>query len=430
MESYYEDSVLSRDFNYANISKGLSVVRNYIIKNQLVLYGGMAINASLKLKNEEGIYHENKLPDYDFYSPDSLKDASNIGHILCKMGLPNVSIINSIHTSTRRVRVDGVAVADIGYCPKAIYDKLPVVIYEGIRFVHPHFQIMDIHRSLSYPFESPMRAVIFHRWRKDMKRYMKLIEAYPICKDKYKIPMREVKLDKKLLRDCCLTGFAALSFIESGGKSIQLPRDEPIQLLSDNFSEFENESSKYYENVFSRMNRFIVSQIDNETYEIVDNNGDQVGCEIINGVRIANPQHIMLSILVRQYLDTRTSDAVRVYCCCAYNRATELVAKYPPTINVYGYASLHDTYYINRLKEASRVAGINLKNPEVPTNLYLDSHDCDSVVKFNYSQSQYFAISGQETTRFIAKNIVKFGQTDMISDAYEALKLQSIVIKK
>jgi hypothetical protein len=423
MEAFYEDSVILRSINYKDTKTALDAVRAYLVKNQLILYGGMAIDASLKMKGKEGIYHETKLPDYDFYTPDPLKAATDIGHYLCKQGLPDVSVVNGRHITTRRVRVDGIAVADISYCPPLLYEKIQTITHEGLRFVHPHFQVMDIHRALSYPFESPTQAVIFHRWARDMRRYMTIVETYPICEDEYKIPMREIPINKNLLKNVCLTGFAALSFFQCG--KISIPKDEPIQLLSDNFVDFENKETKYFESQFGRINRSIISVVDGETYEVIDNEGEKVGCHMIDGVRVANPQHILLSILVKRYIDQRSSDALRVYCCSAYEQATKLVAKYPPTIDVYGYASLSESYFINRIKEASRVANVSLANKEVPKNSYPKPTECETRITFDYDTSQYYAVSGKETTRFLTKSLVVLGQQDMISDAYTKLRDES-----
>lgn len=423
MDAFYEDNIILRSINYNDTKTALDAVRAYLVKNQLILYGGMAIDAALKSQGKEGIYHETKLPDYDFYTPDPLRVATEIGHYLCKLKLPEISVINGRHITTRKVRVDGIAVADISYCPQNFYDKIQTITYNGLRYVHPHFQVMDIHRALSYPFESPTQAVIFHRWARDMRRYMKIIDAYPICKDEYTIPMRDITIDKKLLKNVCLTGFAALAVL-TGGK-LSIPRDEPIQLLSDNFTDFVNKDTKYFESQFGRINRSIVSVIDGETYEIIDNEGEKVGCHIIDGVRVANPQHILLSILVKRYIDQRSSDALRVYCCSAYDSACQLVAKYPPTIDVYGYASLSESYYINRIKEASRVANVSLANKEVPKNSYPKMPDCETRVSFDYHTSQYYAVSGKETIRFLNKSMVILGQQDMISDAYAKLREES-----
>lgn len=188
IESYYENLVNIRSYNYEEIVSSLEIVKQFIIDRKLILVGGMAIDLALKLKGDR-IYSDDQLPDYDFYSPQHVDDAYKLSEILCTKGFKNVSCIQAMHITTMRVRVNFETVADITYCPKSIFVKIPTLQYHDLKIVHPHYQMIDQHNALSIPFENPGREVIFHRWKKDMKRYDKLYKYYPV------VPTLEEKQD-------------------------------------------------------------------------------------------------------------------------------------------------------------------------------------------------------------------------------------------
>jgi len=62
---------------------------------------------------------------------------------------------------------------------------LPTLEYNGMKIIHPDFQKIDLHRSLSFPFDNTPWEVIFARWKKDIIRYNKLSDKYPINVDDY-----------------------------------------------------------------------------------------------------------------------------------------------------------------------------------------------------------------------------------------------------
>ena len=139
---------------------------------------------ALKKKGSR-LYYDNVLPDYDFYSSDYHNTAYDIGKILCEMGMENISVINASHSTTMRVRVHYVEIADITYIPENIYKKIPTIKnIDGILIEHPHFKMINIHRALSYPFQDSPYEVILHRYKKDITRFDLLYENYPVHKIK------------------------------------------------------------------------------------------------------------------------------------------------------------------------------------------------------------------------------------------------------
>ena len=59
------------------ILEASKVVEKFIRTKQRKVYGGIAINETIKLKDtKQKIYEDNDdIPDWDFYSPEPIKDA-------------------------------------------------------------------------------------------------------------------------------------------------------------------------------------------------------------------------------------------------------------------------------------------------------------------------------------------------------------------
>lgn len=173
--------VLKHDPMYEEILFAIPLVKKFISDNNLIIYGGTAIDYALRLKGDS-IYLDDalKVPDLDFYSPMSYKHAYMLADILYDAGNLSARAIVGMHSDTMRVDIGGNHfIADIHYIPKEIFDKLPFILYESMRIIHPDFQRIDLHSSLAFPFDDPPREVIFNRWEKDVKRFEKLSKLYP-----------------------------------------------------------------------------------------------------------------------------------------------------------------------------------------------------------------------------------------------------------
>lgn len=165
----YRSNVYKDDLNTA-----LDAVRRFVARKKLILVGGMAIDFALRARGSK-LYSDDELPDYDFVSPDFHRDAYALAlelRDLLGTGTANINAINAIHASTMKVRVHYMAVADITYMPREIFERVPTVEYEGLRLIHPHYQVIDQHISLSKPYSGPPREnILSGRWKKDMQRH-------------------------------------------------------------------------------------------------------------------------------------------------------------------------------------------------------------------------------------------------------------------
>lgn len=154
-------------------------VRGFVAERRRILYGGQAIDYALRLRGG-GLYSGQQLPDYDFFSDDSVGDAYDLADRLHAAGFGEVRVIGAVHAQTMRVGVEFDFVADVSYVPPAAYAQIATLEYEGMRIVHPDYQRMDVHLSFSFPLENPPRENVFHRFAKDLARFGLLAEAYPI----------------------------------------------------------------------------------------------------------------------------------------------------------------------------------------------------------------------------------------------------------
>jgi hypothetical protein len=92
--------------------------------------------------------------------------------------------------------------ADISYVPPAVYAKIRYVEFEGMRVVDPNYQKIDLHSSLSFPFDNAPREVVFARWEsKDIQRYNKLTKYYPVVFDKKNVQkLSEIKAPRSITK--------------------------------------------------------------------------------------------------------------------------------------------------------------------------------------------------------------------------------------
>lgn len=170
----------SHDPEYDRVLAGIEIVKEFIITNDLVLYGGQGLDMALRLRGDK-IYPDEAIPDLDFYSPRSVEHAYELADILYHAGFTGAAAIRARYVRTMRIDVGGGhVIADITYYPAELFAKLPTLKYNGMRIVHPIYQRIDMHNSLSHPFDNPPQEVIFDRWSKDIRRFNQMNAHYPV----------------------------------------------------------------------------------------------------------------------------------------------------------------------------------------------------------------------------------------------------------
>jgi hypothetical protein len=157
------------------IQEIISIVEKFLIKTQRVCYGGTAINNILP--EEDQFYDKSiELPDYDFFSPEPLKDAKDLADIFYKDGFNEVEAKAGMHAGTFKVFVNFIPVADISFLPKELYKKIhkKSIVKAGIHYSPPNYLRMLMYLELSRPQGDASR------WEKVLKRLTLLNKTYPL----------------------------------------------------------------------------------------------------------------------------------------------------------------------------------------------------------------------------------------------------------
>lgn len=430
--SVYENIVNSSNIYKDLINKALDVVKDYILKKERILVGSMSIDYALRKKGSS-LHAEETLPDFDFLTPEFHKDSYEIAKILYKIGLPEIQVLNAMHTSTVRIRTNFNWISDATYCPKIIYDKLPVIKYKGFKVIHPYYQYLDQHVVLGYPYKSPPWENINGRWKKDIARHEIYHKFYPVA-----FGLKEYKIKKTAcltiktddIKNQCLGGFPALfvwnniasklgfkvsalfksmgSIIADKNKmKIKIPFDSNgITIYSDNLWDFkkrqENVSHKtvysvsssgsYQEKVkesskdkarwFNSFMEKVPRKVLFGNWEVLDNMGDKIGASILNkdkNVYVANLQVLALYFLAHFVLFKTINKGSRGYSFyLAYKNIQELVkwasSKYGKDERINDFLPTEKTYgsmnYSESYIESKRRLFIKLKEKSNPSEKY------------------------------------------------------------
>jgi hypothetical protein len=445
----YENIIIKNDKFTEDTMIALGLVKKYIIKHKLIIVGGMAIDMALRLKGSK-LYEDDAIPDYDFYSYEYHKDAYQIAEHLKHAGLENISVINANHISTMRVRVNYTVVADVTYVPKIIFDNLPFVIFRNIKIIHPYYQMIDQHRSLSLPYENAPWEVITHRWKKDATRYDLLYKYYPLKSKEFKesdIKLTdEIKISSIIFKNQCIGGFAGLLYwhqyatkmgfkekIKLGelnedisGFVVKIPIDSHgISIYSNDIINLNKEIKKNFDIKKERQyNRFLDKLphkfiLDNKL-EIFDNGGSMLSAyKTDNEIYISNLQNIMLYMLTNLVLLQKIKNIERGYSFyLGYVASISIIEwasdnykknkskKYLPilpSIDVYGIEEISDSYINTKrlfLEKINQRPKEKLQPSIIFPDTFVNEKIPDKYYKFNPLKSHILQFDGEETEEY------------------------------
>ena len=170
----------------------IKLIKDYIKKTNLIVYGGYAQNELILDKNkDDGFYREIDMPDFEIYSPDPIKHSVEMADLLYEKGYYNPKVDSAVHDGTYKIFCNLVNYSDISYMPLNIYNNCPTIKLNGIRYTHPHFMMTDAYRVYSDLLTSNYRLV------KTFNRMSKLFNYYPIDENlqynqiKYKVKNKD-----------------------------------------------------------------------------------------------------------------------------------------------------------------------------------------------------------------------------------------------
>ena len=161
--------------NDPKVKEIIKIVESFISSNNLVCYGGTAINALLPEKDK---FYDSRseFPDYDFFSSDALNDAKKLADIYFRAGYTNVVAKAGVHSGTFKVFVDYIPVADITHMVSELFKniKKSSVIVKNIRYCNPNYLRMLMYLELSRPKGD------ISRWEKVLDRISLLNKNFPL----------------------------------------------------------------------------------------------------------------------------------------------------------------------------------------------------------------------------------------------------------
>ena len=174
-----EEKMGKRIANSEDIQKIINVVEDFLKTEDLICYGGTAINNILP--EEDKFYNTDvEIPDYDFFSPNAMNDAKALADIYFRLGFSDVEAKAGVHYGTYKVFVNFFQIADITQLDSKLFSSLKrnAIIKDGIHYSPPNFLRMAMYLELSRPGGD------ITRWEKVLKRLNLLNKNYPLKAEK------------------------------------------------------------------------------------------------------------------------------------------------------------------------------------------------------------------------------------------------------
>lgn len=151
--------------------KAIEIVEKFISENELICYGGIAINAILP--EAKKIYDYNiDTPDYDFYSPNALKHVTELSKILANSGFENVEAKSALFKGTYKIFINFIPVADITQLDENVYNQMKqkATLINTIFYAPSNYLKLSLYQELSRPLGD------ISRWEKIYNRITLLHE--------------------------------------------------------------------------------------------------------------------------------------------------------------------------------------------------------------------------------------------------------------
>jgi putative flippase GtrA len=151
--------------------KAYSIIKKFIIDNELVVYGGVALNTILP--DNLKFYGPYDSPDFDCMSNTAKKHAQKLADILYENGFVYTEVKEAVHKGTYKIFVNFTAVADITQIASLFYDTIVnISLNERNLFKHipkderrMHIAPMYLLKYFSYKELSRPEGSL-HRWSK------------------------------------------------------------------------------------------------------------------------------------------------------------------------------------------------------------------------------------------------------------------------
>lgn len=166
-----------------------SLIKSFIKKKNLLIYGGIAVNSILPEKDR--FYNKYETPDIDFFSYKAKSDAIELVNYLSNNGIKYVEVKSGIHYETFKIYVNFKPIADITDIPKYLFDKMMIMSKKETDIIKQYAPDYDIKSApldflrLAMHIELSRPDGYIDRWMKVFKRMTLLYDYYPIILDKH-----------------------------------------------------------------------------------------------------------------------------------------------------------------------------------------------------------------------------------------------------
>ena len=106
-----EDAKQKQKKHVKEMQRAFNIIKEFIIENQLIVYGGLALNNLLPEKYK--FYTKDDIPDYDFYSPNGMEHSVNLANKLYIAGYKYVSVDSAITYQNYMIHIsDSISICD------------------------------------------------------------------------------------------------------------------------------------------------------------------------------------------------------------------------------------------------------------------------------------------------------------------------------
>ena len=226
----------------ATTKQMVKIVETFLKKNDLLLYGGTAINAFLP-KSDKFYNYKYELPDYDAYSPTPIEHAKQLADLYVKEGFRDVEAKAGVHHGTYKVFVNQNSIMDLTFLHPELYQTLlkESKMILGLYYVPPNFLRMSCYLELSRPMGD------VSRWEKVYRRLSKLNKYYPLVFKKCTAVSKRKTLQEEdvLIFNTALTTLAKEDVVFIGAYANNLYTDKSNVPHVENVPEFDVISTDY-----------------------------------------------------------------------------------------------------------------------------------------------------------------------------------------
>lgn len=166
---------------YSEYNNVIKLISKFIIKKNLILYGGLVINLLLPMKHR--FYKEYTINDYDCFSKNPIKDAYELAKLIKKSGYKYIKIKRAVHNNTYKISVYGKQFFDITFLEPSIYDILLNYIKNNknsLKYYKDKYKIIPIElvkQNLYFELARPIQSGF--RWEKLYNRLELINRFYP-----------------------------------------------------------------------------------------------------------------------------------------------------------------------------------------------------------------------------------------------------------